>query len=220
MILDTYLYNSTSRGSGKKITCRCDVCGKEKMVPKFKLSRNGDYKKCRDCFENGCPSRAIIQVVCIDCGKACGKRRDSLKVSSGRCNLCSRKEVAARPEIKAIMSANGKRTPPKPLRGNSHPNWRGGITSEIMKIRGSPSMRIWRLNVFARDDYTCQICEVKGGRLAADHIMPFALHPEVRFSTFNGRTLCKTCHNQYGAKVRNGRQIKAPVFKEDLWKVG
>lgn len=220
MIVDTELYEATSHGSGQLIACRCDRCGKEKKVLKFKLFRRNGYTKCRECFENGSQSRSMVAVECIDCKAPLKKRRDSIKVSTGRCASCAKKEVASRPEVKAVMSENGRRTPPKPPRGETHPNWRGGITSEIMKIRGSPAMRAWRLNVFARDDYTCQICEKRGGKLAADHIMPFALYPEARFATFNGRTLCQPCHSSYGAKVRNGKQIKAPVFPEDSWKVG
>ena len=53
----------------------------------------------------------------------------------------------------------------------------------------------WRKAVYERDDYTCQWCGVRGGRMAADHILPWALFPEKRFDVSNGRTLCQPCHN-------------------------
>lgn len=72
--------------------------------------------------------------------------------------------------------------------------WKGGITPQNEKIRKSIEMRLWRESVFARDKFTCQICEKKGGELNADHIKPFALFPELRFVIGNGRTLCVECH--------------------------
>ncbi len=54
----------------------------------------------------------------------------------------------------------------------------------------------WRVSVFERDDYTCQICKQKGGRLNADHIKPFAYFHKLRLSLENGRTLCESCHRK------------------------
>lgn len=72
-----------------------------------------------------------------------------------------------------------------------------GRTSEHKLIRDSAAMKKWREAVFERDDYTCQICGVRGGvELNADHIKPFAYFPELRFELSNGRTLCVDCHKQ------------------------
>ena len=62
-------------------------------------------------------------------------------------------------------------------------------------IRHSKETEEWRKAVFARDDYTCQMCFIKGGCLEADHIKPFAYFPELRFVLKNGRTLCRQCHD-------------------------
>lgn len=85
-------------------------------------------------------------------------------------------------------------------------NWKGGITPINLLIRGSVEMKLWRLDVFNRDKYTCVLCGQKGGDLQADHIKPFAYYPELRFDRQNGRTLCKSCHRKtdtYGAKSKN-----------------
>jgi len=50
------------------------------------------------------------------------------------------------------------------------------------------------MEVLARDDFRCRICGKRGGALHADHIMPFALFPELRLDLKNGRTLCVKCH--------------------------
>lgn len=80
------------------------------------------------------------------------------------------------------------------IRGERHSRWKGGITPKNMQIRNMAEYRSWREAVFARDDWTCQKCLVKGGQLNAHHIKAFAKHPELRFQLTNGVTLCKECH--------------------------
>lgn len=80
------------------------------------------------------------------------------------------------------------------LRGVKSPYWKGGVRTENMKIRNSIEMRLWREAVFARDNYTCQVCFTRGVKLNADHIKPFAIFPDLRFAIDNGRTLCVPCH--------------------------
>lgn len=75
-------------------------------------------------------------------------------------------------------------------------NWKGGVTPINLAIRTSTEYKVWRKSVFERDRYTCQICHIKGGRLNADHIKPFASHPELRMELSNGRTLCEPCHRK------------------------
>lgn len=82
-----------------------------------------------------------------------------------------------------------------------------GKRSKEKKIRQSWAYKIWRKNVFERDNFTCQNCGVKNGcgksiYFNADHIKPFALYPELRFSIDNGRTLCVDCHKKTGTYGR------------------
>lgn len=51
----------------------------------------------------------------------------------------------------------------------------------------------WRINVFKRDDYTCQICGQIGGELRANHIKRFVDYPELRLELDNGITICRSC---------------------------
>jgi 5-methylcytosine-specific restriction endonuclease McrA len=60
----------------------------------------------------------------------------------------------------------------------------------------------WRTAVFTRDKWTCRMCgkttSTIGGKekrwMQADHIMPWAWYPHLRYEVSNGRTLCLQCH--------------------------
>lgn len=87
---------------------------------------------------------------------------------------------------------------------NSH-FWKGGVTSLNKIIRESVEYRLWREAVFSRDDWTCQGCHNRGGKLHPHHIKPFALFPELRLAIDNGSTLCIACHKKtdtYGHKIQ------------------
>lgn len=77
-------------------------------------------------------------------------------------------------------------------RGADHWNWKGGTSRD--RRMGDPDYRDWRKAVFGRDDYTCQMCGVRGGQLNADHIKTWRDNPELRYELSNGRTLCVECH--------------------------
>ena len=79
-------------------------------------------------------------------------------------------------------------------RGSKHWNWRGGIDSMADIIRGRIEYQLWRQAVFARDNWTCQKCKKRGGKLHPHHIKSFAEYPELRFAIDNGQTLCIECH--------------------------
>lgn len=86
--------------------------------------------------------------------------------------------------------------------GESHWNWKGGVTPKNQKGRNSPSYKEWRAAVFRRDNYTCQMCGKRGGNLNAHHKKPWAEFPELRFSVENGVTLCHSCHKIVHRRVR------------------
>jgi len=54
----------------------------------------------------------------------------------------------------------------------------------------------WRTKVYERDNYVCQKCGQKGGKLNAHHIKPYAEFPDLRLDIDNGLTLCEECHKK------------------------
>ncbi len=78
--------------------------------------------------------------------------------------------------------------------GNKNPAWGGGINSEDSRMRGRIEYKLWREAVFARDNWTCQCCHKRGGRLQAHHIKSMKQYPELKLSIDNGQTLCIDCH--------------------------
>jgi len=100
----------------------------------------------------------------------------------------------------------------------NNPNWKGGITPLNMEIRYSKKTKIWRELVFKRDDWTCQECKIRGGKLEAHHIKMFcdiikenkietlimALNCNELWDINNGQTLCRGCHEK--TKIFKGNQ--------------
>lgn len=78
--------------------------------------------------------------------------------------------------------------------------WNKGLGTGARSVRqkeiNHPKYAKWRITVFERDDYTCQKCKERGGRLVADHIKMWSLYPRLRYKVENGQTLCKDCHSE------------------------
>jgi len=95
-------------------------------------------------------------------------------------------------------------------KGEKNYNWKDGISRTNSHLRKLSEYKEWRKWVFERDNFTCQICKKRGGKLNADHIRPFATFPELRLELSNGRTLCIPCHiktDTYGWKALKLKQL-------------
>lgn len=83
-------------------------------------------------------------------------------------------------------------------KGSKNPAWRGGMSwknkTERQVAMRTGRYKMWRESIFKRDNYTCQICGVRGNKLNADHILPWRYYPANRYDVSNGRTLCVPCH--------------------------
>jgi len=76
--------------------------------------------------------------------------------------------------------------------------WKGGKSTQVELFRKSIPYKDWRNKVFKRDNYTCQICKLRGGRLDAHHIKLLSKYPSLALHVGNGITLCRECHRSIG----------------------
>lgn len=112
----------------------------------------------------------------------------------------------------------------KQMCGPKHPNWNPLISNEEReynkKYRRSNQyeFQVWSKAIKERDNYTCQICNIRGGKLASHHLKSWIQYPELRYDLENGICLCVHCHTlfhkKYKYKNNTAEQIKELRFDQ------
>lgn len=104
------------------------------------------------------------------------------------------------------------------MRGENNPFWKGGLTALNYKVRYCLEYKEWRRIILKRDNYTCQMCLKRGGKLQVDHIKQFARimtenkitslemarNCEELWNINNGRVLCLPCHKTTPTYLKGG----------------
>ena len=122
---------------------------------------------------------------CPDCGKLLSHQ------NSKRCRSCW---------VKWRLEGGGKLPPSQKGRehlymiGEKNIKWKGGVTPENKAERQTLQYKKWREAVFERDNWTCQLCGQRGGKLNAHHKVPFCEDKKLRTDISNGITYCEKCH--------------------------
>lgn len=161
---------------------------RKKYWRKWKEKNRPDKKKyCEKCDQQFSPN-SNNQKVCLICRKLfcryCGKEfypknlQRNQKYCSNKCNYADRKGI----EPQWLKENRGKK--PRTYHLNKRDK-HGGILD-----------REWRETIFKRDNYICQDCKQKGGKLEAHHIKPYKKYPELRYDLKNGITFCVSCHKK------------------------
>lgn len=165
----------------------CELCRKELMICMF---CNGLKK---DIYHKFCSNSCAGKYKFIKNKKV----RDALKLGQNH-------PVAIHKARERFKNLKGK--PRLDIRGEKNPNWKGGSLNLRRTDMGRVEYINWRVAVFERDSFTCQICYKKGIYVEADHIIPYSVSIEKRYDISNGRTLCRPCHMQtdtWGNKAKN-----------------
>lgn len=94
-------------------------------------------------------------------------------------------------------------------RGENNPLYNPYLTDEDrVTNRNTEDYNEWRLSVYRRDKFTCQICGDKNSRLNAHHLNAYARYSEDRTNVDNGVTLCESCHRNYHSIHGRGNNTK------------
>lgn len=138
------------------------------------------------------------------CSKTCRMKQTNRLTNPAKTTAVKIKlsRFAKKRGVAHMLTPESRRKQAKTISGSGHWNWQGGKTPTAQKIRNSLETKNWRRAVYERDNYTCQLCNTRGGTLNADHIKPFALFPDLRFDVNNGRTLCVECHKKTPTYMR------------------
>lgn len=95
-------------------------------------------------------------------------------------------------------------------KGSTHHSWKSWLTDAIRerRARKNLSYKEWRIGVYSRDNYQCQICGKKSRNLHAHHLMGFHQNVDLRYDISNGVTVCEKCHIEFHR--RYGKENNTP----------
>ena len=200
---------------------KCKECGKEFERPKSYKTLKYCSEACRKAYRKKHPEEfggfkkkpnGTHIVRCETCGKLVKIKH--AQYIAHKHHFCS---------IKCTAQYYGKLHS-----GENHWNWKGGKTEEAYKLRHSEQYEKWRMAVYRRDHWTCQMCGKKTKQLVAHHIKPFKDYPELRYDVSNGITLCRNCHKKVHGYIGKDTRFKKgqvphnkklDISKEELTKL-
>lgn len=104
--------------------------------------------------------------------------------------------------------------------GINSPRYNHSLTEEERELgRKYAEYYEWVKEVLKKDNYTCQCCNKKGGRLNAHHLDGYNWCVERRIDVSNGIVLCKDCHikfhKQYGYGNNTEKQFNQWLSNEN-----
>lgn len=215
---DYHVYDQTPQSFGRGIGC--PYCDGKKVHPNDSLATLYPAIMNRWSSKNALSPYHYVpcsnKSVWLTCPT--GKHDDYLQRLNNayryqyRCPECSKDDTSRR------------------VSGQGNHFWKGGINDENDNIRHHREYVNWRTSVYERDDYTCQCCGVRGGKLNAHHINSFADYPDLRYEIDNGITMCVACHdatepgsfhNVYGTHGTTPSQLREYILNKsnkDIYK--
>lgn len=202
--------------SHKIFTKKCFCCGnlmtRRKKSEAERINWLFCSRKCQVITNNKSRKIMLGSKTCPHCNQTFNRNKATQSYCSAVCAVSFRnkhsnpsKSVEARLKIARCAKNRGtghmntteaKEKQRVSILGKNHWNWQGGLTHNNKRLRNTKKHREWVKSILKRDNYTCQICLVRGGTLEVDHIKPFAFFPELRTEDSNARTLCTNCHKK------------------------
>lgn len=216
-----------------KFKCSCGQIG-IKSFHKFKVTKSEKCQQCKpsnlnfeqikiyfeneNCkiLDNQVKSLIPINYIC-QCGKIAKTRLNKFK-SGVRCDECNNKKRSN----SAKLMWKKEDIIQKHL-GKNNGKWNSKLTDEERKhyrknYKECKEYRDWRINVYKKDNFTCQVCFKTKKFLNAHHLYNYADYKDLRFDLNNGITLCKECHInfhiQFGYGKNTNEQFK--IYQEGI----
>lgn len=213
----TFIKESSKDKNGHILwICRCD-CGNERILLADAVKR-GATKSCgclRYNYEDFTGKKVGRLVV-----KSLNSNIDGDYYWNCECK-CGNKCIVVSSNLKnkhtkscgCLRSVAGRKR-----RGKNHPLWRHDLTKEEREEnknrRYCPKNHKWRIKVFNRDNYTCQICsDTRKKNLVVHHIYAYNKYKKLRYTTSNGVVLCKSCHIKFHKIYGRGNNTKKQFNK-------
>lgn len=178
-----------------QVKFNCDYCGKECSRKKSKFEKYEHHfcsKECSDKFQEN-------QIV-FNC-EYCGKEDKMIKYrfENYKHHFCSM-ECRSKWQV-----------------GENNANYNPNITNEEReKGRHIEGYDDFIIDVYERDNYTCQCCGKRGGNICTHHLNSYDWDKEHRTDVDNGICLCSKCHKEYHKIYGYGNNTIAQ-FREFLF---
>jgi endogenous inhibitor of DNA gyrase (YacG/DUF329 family) len=206
-----------------KVKANCIYCGKE--VERFPSQIRKDVYCSKKCYLEYRKENNSVLFKCEICGKETRHQKVAFNKSEHHyCSYeCARKGFSIyhsgenaifygcshSNEIKNKISISRKGK----ACGVNNPSYNPNLTDEDREERRKNlKYTNWRKEVFERDNYTCQITQIRGCRLVVHHLNSFHSDKEHRTDINNGITVSyeihKLFHKEYGHKNNTKEQFE------------
>jgi hypothetical protein len=188
----------------KSIKINCNYCNKLFNRKPSELKSDNNNFCSKECYYKSDNCKGVEYAIymtkeCTTCNKPIIKTETFFNHSKNKNHYCSK-----------LCMASG-------MSGINNHGYNDSLSKEDRENRRNiPEYRQWRLLVFKRDLYTCQVCNRKGDILNAHHLENYSSVKNKRTKINNGITLCIKCHKKfhkiYGK--RNNNKLQFEDFKE------
>ncbi len=167
---------------------------------KCKQRHQGKRKLCesclaqRECFECSTPIQRSEPLRRKFCSQRCVLAFIGSQPHNKTARALLARTILQTPEVQKKRGLTMRGVPRPSAQGQNHPRWKGGVSRERSKAENQIKHHAWRRQVFERDNFTCQICNIRGSALEAHHVISWGDSETLRFDIANGQTLCVACH--------------------------
>lgn len=238
-------------GSAIKITSVCDSCGMEKIIRRSSYAEKcfsclHDYKKAdkkninfnliqekfittkwnvsnKDRYINlGYILTKINDQLIVKIEHLPKQSNTKITIACKKCSILRVIPFSAYKEYCAKCSAQNYQENLKKA-GKDHHNKNLELSDRDREIHRGLDSRKWSICIKERDNYTCQICSIRGGVLVSHHLMSYHKYKDLRYDINNGICLCTECHknfhSSYGQKNNTKEQFDEYKFYKQLNKL-